>query len=189
MLSYKPKKLLSKRVSLTVLGMCVALGACGFKPMYATAPDRAGTTAYLSSVYIDKIDERTGQMVRTALKRRFRPTRSNMAYQYSLQVTTAESIAELAVEKDASTTRANLQLSASYTLVRLADQYILDTGSVRGVASYNKLTSHFATEAAKKSARKHAVESVADQLQTHLSVYFNGPGQKQPPLGMVRKIQ
>ena len=189
MLSFKPKQALSKHTPIAVLGMCLILGACGFKPMYATAPDQAGATAYLQAVNINHINERVGQMLRTALKRRLHPTRTNTPFLYSLEITTAESVSELAVEKDASTTRANLLLSINYKLIRSADKYVLQTGSMRGVASYNKLTSHFATESAKKNARKHAVESVADQLKTHLSVYFNGPGQKQPPLGMVRKVQ
>ncbi|MEG3616932.1 LPS assembly lipoprotein LptE [Magnetovibrio sp. PR-2] len=157
--------------------------------MYATSPGTVGANAYLRAVFIDQIDERVGQMMRTALKRRFHPTRTNAAYQYSLQISTTESISELAVEKDASTTRANLKLFATFTLVRIADQQVLHSGSVRGVASYNNLTSHFATQAAKKNARKHAVDSIADQLKTQITVYFNGPGQKQPPLGKVRAIQ
>ena len=189
MLSFKSGMSSSLIKGVGALGLCLVLGACGFKPMYATSSDTNDAADYLRTVYIERIDERVGQMMRTALKRRFRPTRTNVAYQYSLEIKTSEGIAQLAVEKDASTTRANLRLRAYYTLTRIADKAVLHGGSVRGVASYNILPSHFATEAAKKNARKHAVESVADQLKTHLAVYFNGPGQNQPPLGVVRKIQ
>ena len=189
MLSFKSRRTSRLLAAAALVGAGLLLGACGFKPMYGASAERAATTAYLRAVQIDHIEERVGQMMRTALKRRFHPTRSNTAYQYSLEVDVSESVSVLAVEKDASTTRANLQLTTQYRLVRLADHLTLHSGSIRGVSSYNLLTSNFATEAAKKDARKRAIDTVADQLQTKISVYFNGPGLKQPPLGYKQDIR
>lgn len=189
MLSFNSRRTSRLLAVTSIVGTGLMLGACGFKPMYSASADSASTTAYLRAVQIDHIDERIGQMMRTALKRRFHPTRTNTAYHYSLNVSVSEGVSTLAVEKDASTTRANLQLTTQYTLVRIADQLTLQSGNVRGVSSYNLLTSNFATEAAKKDARKRAIDTVADQLKTKISAYFNGPGRQQPPLGYKQDIR
>ncbi|MCW8916914.1 MAG: LPS assembly lipoprotein LptE [Magnetovibrio sp.] len=160
----------------------LTLSGCGYTPLYASNGANSDITPTLKSIEIKHINDRVGQMTRTALKRRFAITAKQSAQPYMLTVTLSESISTLAIEKDASATRANLRLTATYALTRKIDDAPLTSGSVKGVSSYNIINSDFATEAAKKNARARAVDFVAESIRTRLAAYFNGPGKKQPPI-------
>ncbi len=163
------------------LGVC-ALSACGYSPLYGTTSTSPGLASTLQSVEIKPINDRVGQMTRTALKQRFSPTAHSTHKLYALDVKLSENISTLAVEKDASATRGNLKLSASYVLSRKADGLQLNSGSVTGVSSYNIISSDFATESAKNNARKRAIEFVADRIRTQVSTYFQAHKNTQPPV-------
>lgn len=169
-------------VGLTLLATSLTLTACGYKPLYGQNGATAQTTQHMASVNIKPISDRVGQLMRTALKRRLAPKAQNIAKVYELSVSLSESISTLAVEESSFATRANLNLSASFQLVRNADSAILVDGSLKTVSSYNILSSDFATISAKNDARERAVEDLAATLHTRLGIYFKGPGAVQAPL-------
>lgn len=158
-----------------LLGVSIALGACGYRPLYGPQSANPQTTATLAQVEIKPINDRAGQMMRTALQRRLSP-RGQTPAQYYLQVSLKESISKLAVERDSFATRANLSMSARYQLVRIADGLRLTKGQPRSVASYNILTSNYATLSAEADARNRAIEALADDIQSRLAIYFAGTG-------------
>ncbi len=51
--------------------MPVAMGACGFKPVYGTASHDSAVGAALANVQIDPISDRNGQVLRNNLIDRF----------------------------------------------------------------------------------------------------------------------
>ncbi|HEY9078578.1 LPS assembly lipoprotein LptE [Magnetovibrio sp.] len=166
----------------------LALSACGYRPLYGQNTSAPAAQQHLESVNVKPIPDRVGQMMRTALTRRLSPRGAKSSHAYDVVITLDESVTTLAVERNAFATRANLTLSANYLLTRRADHATLTSGSVKSVASYNILASDFATKAAKDDSRNRAIQDVADTLRTRLAIYFQGPGQNQPPLksGTVR---
>ena len=160
----------------------LSLSACGYRPLYGQSATKPAAQQHLESVYIKPIPDRVGQMMRTALTRRLSPHGAKSAQTYDVTITLDESVSTLAVERNAFATRANLSLSANYLLTRRADHATLTSGTVKSVASYNILASDFATKAAKDDSRNRAIQDVADTLRTRLAIYFQGPGQNQPPL-------
>ena len=129
----------------------------------------------LSRILVERIAERSGQMMRTALKRRLAP-QGQSATDFKLEIQLTESIQTLALQQNAFETRANLKITASYTLRSASDGQVLTTGKPSAVASYNILTSDFATLAAQGDARENAINNLADLIKTRLAIYFNGPG-------------
>ena len=182
-----------RAVSIAALvGVTMALGACGFRPLYgqdnAIANMSGQTLEALATIHIGTIANREGQMLRTALERRLSTRPNTAASLYTLNVTLQESVQELAVERNSFATRANLTLTATYTLVRNSDRFVLAKGAPRAVGSYNLLASQYGTLKAQTDARRRAIETLADDLHTRLSVYFAGPGANAPAItgGTVR---
>lgn len=164
-------------VAVTLLGATLLMGACGFRPLYGHQGNDANnspTNLALAQIDIEPIIDRSGQKMRTALQRRLSP-KNHASTLYGLTVELSESISDVAIDRAAFATRANLSLTASYKLVRNADGLQLNTGNLTTVASYNVLTSDFATHAARTDARNRAIETLADDIQARLALYFAGP--------------
>lgn len=155
----------------------VVLSACGYRPLYGTSSVTPEVERHLASIQVKPIANRPGQMMRIALKQRLAPKSNGSKDVYQLTVTLNESLSTLAVEESAFATRANLSLSAHYTLIQLADNAQLLDGTAKTVASYNILSSDFATIAAKDDARERAILELADTLRTRMAIYFHGPAQ------------
>jgi len=166
--------------SLVIAG--AALSGCGYSPLYGHGATSANTQGYLSLIHVRPIPNRVGQVMHSSLTHLLKPRSNNAPQAYDLSINLSESLATLAVEKNAFATRANLTLTADYKLSRKSDGYLLTSGSAKSVSSYNILVSDFATLAAKEDSRARVVQDLAEALRTRLAVYFQGPGQKQPPL-------
>ena len=150
----------------------LGLSACGFTPLYGRTGSSAQVVGQLATIDVRPIPDRVGQMMRTELKRRLSINRPQGPAQYKLTVTLSEGIAQLAVEQSAFATRANLHLSSSFNLVRTSDGLEVTKGSPSTVASYNILSSDFATQTARADARERAVIGLAQIINQRLSVYF-----------------
>lgn len=169
----------SRRLALRTCALFIAataLSACGFRPLHGqySEGDNPGSSANLAAVYIKPIPDRSGQIMRTAMERRFSPTGQREA-RYILSVNLTESIAKLAVEQNAFATRANLTLTASYVLERAEDYYQFPAGKTIAVSSYNILASNYATLTAEQNARERAVETLANDLRTRIAILLSAP--------------
>lgn len=153
-----------------------SLSACGYTPLYGRSSGGAQVTAELSQIEVRPIVDRVGQMMRTELKRSLSPQGLRDAPQYRLTVTLSEGLAQLAVEESAFATRANLTLSSAYSLVRSADGLEILAGTADSVASYNILSSDFATQSAQSNARERAIVNLAQTIRQRLAVYFLSAG-------------
>jgi LPS-assembly lipoprotein len=91
---------------------------------------------------------------------------------FALVVVLSESKANLAVQKDSSATRANLTITANFTLKQIGSGQKLTSGSVRSVNSYDILQSDFATLAAEQDARQRGAIDVADGIVDRLAIFL-----------------
>lgn len=180
MSSFRPYRFAAWLVALALTGVMVS--ACGYRPLYGqtSAQTNGHTVADLAAIEIKPIPNREGQMMRNALKRRL-VVRPGAPVRYALNVQLNENISVLAVDSGSFATRANLIMSASYSLEDVSDHKPLAHGSARSVASYNILTSDFATYAARQDARAKAIESLADDIRTRLAIYFDAGPQPASP--------
>lgn len=166
----------SRALQLGLICTVLAVSACGYQPLYGKSTLSNQSVAQLAEIYVAPIEDRAGQKFRSALTHRLSPTAQPGRRLFTLDVTLEESISTLAVERDASATRGNLTLTATYTLVKVADGKTMTSGSVTTISSYNILKSDFATLSAEKNSRTRAIENLADALRTRLAIYFQSLG-------------
>jgi LPS-assembly lipoprotein len=149
----------------------LALGACGFQPLYGPR----GTTDVpdeFAAIEIQPIRDRLGQELHNNLLDLLNPKGEPTKPKYELVVTLSENRQELAVQKTAFATRANLTMTAQFTLRDSKTKKPLAGGSSIAVSSYDVLRSDFATLAAEKDARSRALLQVAEDIRTRLALYF-----------------
>lgn len=151
-----------------------AVAACGFRPLYAPpAEDVSGEGVYafdiFKSIAIDNIPDRKGQYFRNELVRLLHPGGRSGVARYRLDVRLQESTANLAVQRSAIATRANLTITAHFALRDLQEDTTPVNGDVKTISGYNIFQSEFQTLMAEKGARERALEDLAQQLRIRLA--------------------
>jgi LPS-assembly lipoprotein len=152
-----------------------ALAGCGFKPLYGNAGSGSSDVSVsesLASVRVTPMRDRVGQQMHNFLRDRLNPYGQPDAPLYNLQVDLSESVVEVGVRIDETATRANLKLTASFTLRAVADGQELTTGNSVATTSFDILDEAFATTVSEEDARERALREVADDIQRRLAVYF-----------------
>ena len=166
-----PMKLIATVLLLAALGL---LAACGFSPVYADKDHRDNVAlAAFDQVEIDNIPDRDGQRLRNLLlDRMYRDGRPGNA-RYTLEIKELiERRFDLDVTKSADSTRGQLRLATTLRLVdKQTGQRVLER-ELLSITSYNILGSEFTNRVAEDNARQNALEDLARQVETQLSLYF-----------------
>ena len=157
-----------------VLAVLAAAG-CGFQPLYG---QRGGQSVgdQMAATRIGVIEDRAGQHLRNALLAELQPNGLTGATRYALDIKLWESISQLAVTKDETTSRSSLEIRASYSLKRLEDGRVLFEGVSRAASSYNIVASNFATVAVEADARRRAIRVLGEDMKVQLGAFFNRSG-------------
>lgn len=158
---------------LPVLGMGL-LGACNLRPMYAPGNNNA-FNGPLPAVDIKVVQTRMGQALRNQLLTMLNPEgAAQPPAEYDLYFETQTYENPLAIQLDATTTRYDLILLASFQLRRASDQAIVYQSAVRRVASYNVVRQPYATAVASEDAQRRAIKEIALDIRNRLALYFSG---------------
>ncbi len=150
------------------------LSACGFKPMYGTVGSNnpIKTQKLLNQVDIALIPDREGQYLRNLLIDNFY-TAKNRDYLYTLHT---EKIKEkkinLDITKNADATRSQLRLETKITLTSNITGETLLSNKIRATTSYNILSSQFTTKISEENARNNALNDLARQIKTRISLFL-----------------
>lgn len=152
--------------------MPVAMGACGFSPVYGTASHGGAVGVALGNVQIDPIADRNGQVLRNNLIDRLYTDGRPASPRYRLAVALAATEEELGIQKDATATRARLRLQASYELIEISTGQVVYRTFSRSVISFNLLDSQFAVLATRQDAYDRGLTELADDIRTRLALYF-----------------
>lgn len=157
-----------------LLVLALALGGCGFTPMYATQGDGAGLVAEFSTIEVSPIAERVGQVVRNGLMDRLTPDGPPGTPVYRLQVTLSETREGFGFRPDEAITRENLRLDAAYSLLRTADGAEVLKGSARSNLAYDIVQSDFANFSAHQDAQRRTAEQVVNIIVVRLGIFLQG---------------
>ena len=158
-------------VAVALILVAGALAGCGFKPLYGQG-EGSVSARELDTVQVEHLRDREGQMLRTLLMQRFNPDGRRAAVQYKLSVNLQQSISNLGVRRDATATRANLSLTATFRLVETANGKTAFNGKSAITVSYNILDDRFATVAAQQNALERALRVIADNIKIRVSAYL-----------------
>lgn len=151
----------------------LALGACGFRPIYADAPPGAtaeSTSGDLAATRVALIADREGQLLRRALIQRLGSDRGAAA-RYSLAVTLELRREQVAVRQDQTETRNRITAIATYELTSLTapEAEPIARGRVLAVDAFNVGRNQFfaaqlSGEAALERLSQRLAEDIAGQL-------------------------
>ena len=151
-----------------------SLAGCKFVPLYGEST--AGDAQFLKLLKINRIDNRPGQLLRTLLKQKFgqRVPPENPHWQLTIQLT--ETKRRLAIKKDATTTRRELTVTATFKLQELGkDINGVYEGSVLSVNSFNELGSEYAILIAENDARERSLGIIANELRNRMMLAVRYP--------------
>lgn len=159
--------------ALRLLVLLVALGGCGFQPLYGQVKGSpAAAVDDLSRIRITPLVDRPGQQMHNLLRDRLNPLGQPTQPAYVLTVTVSETKRELGVEIDETATRSNLILRAQFDLVVAATGQPLTSGTSASINSYNILSNEFATFSAEQDARERGLREMADDIKVRLGIFF-----------------
>jgi LPS-assembly lipoprotein len=149
-----------------------AAGACGFQPLYGT---RFGgdAPAELAQIRITPIPDRTGQQLHNELLTALNPDGRPERPLYVLTTQLNESLSTIGVKRTGFSTRANLELNASYVLRRINTSDPVFTSQSAITVSYDILDSEFATLMAEKEARTRAARELGQEMRIQLGAFFS----------------
>ncbi len=149
------------------------LNGCGFKPLYWDKGSNSHVSPEMSSIYIERLSGRIGQLVRNHLLDMVTPKGTPQTPKYRLSVKISETVTGLAIEQDDTVTRNNYALKANYFLKKPGSNEIIHKGHTRSIASYNIVESDFANLNALKNAEKRTARAVSEEIKTQLAIYFS----------------
>ncbi len=139
----------------------MALGGCGFAPVYGTTNGLRGTIAFETDSSV------AGFRLRERLEERLgRPSTP----QYVLKVTLLDRRRTSAITADGDTTRFNVIGTASWTLIDPVTGDTIDAGQVETFTSYAATGSTVATQAANVDATARLAVAMADLIVSRLLI-------------------
>ncbi len=172
MLSREPGRQPGFATVCAAVALTVLVAGCGFQPLYSRG---AGIgAAQLSEIEILPIKDRVGQKLRNILVAKLNPNGAPDRPRYLLSIVVDESRQGLAVRKDEFATRANLSLTARFSLTRTVDEKGVLRGQATSTSSFNILTADFATLSAENDARDRSVTELSEAIKSRVAIYLNG---------------
>jgi len=145
----------------------LALGGCGFTPLYAAQ----GVVPKLAAISVVQPDGRAGFLIRQHLDDAFAKNRSVPAL-YSMRLSLAEARYPRGVRTDNVATRYEYVLTADYTLANLPAGDIAKKGRVRVEVTYDSADQPYASIAAEQDAEDQATQEAARRIQLELASWI-----------------
>ena len=126
----------------------------------------------LPKIAVAPIPDRLGQVLHNHLLDRLSPGGAPSKPKYRANVSLSVSKEGLAIARDESATRYNVTLTAEYSLLLMATGESVLNGQARSIATYDVVTSDYATLVAERDAKLRAARKISDELKTRIAVFL-----------------
>ena len=120
--------------------------------------------------------------MRNRLIDRFYHDRRPAAAEYRLEVALEAGEQSLAIEKDASASRAQWTATATYRLVHRPSGKVVLQGSSRAVPGYNVNYYQWGSFVSEQDALDRGIEYISDEIRTRVALYFARDPDQRPAL-------
>ncbi len=162
------------KYALIIFLSLLSLTACGFHPVYGVNKyTPVGVESKLAQTSIGNIPDREGQYLRNALIDRFYREGRPDDPVYSLNVSPLEETkTDLDITTTSDATRGQLRIATTITLNHRATGEKVLQRNLSAYTSYNIIASEFATRVSEDNARLNAINDLARQIETQLTLYF-----------------
>jgi len=166
--------------SLATLGMTLILmipfflTSCGFEPMYGTHSATAeAVDVALPNIEIANIPDRDGQYLRNLLMDRLYTSGRPADAAYTLTFSKlAKNIVNIGIQKDATATRAQIQITTHMELVDKSTGKAVLQRDLKTVGAYNLLDDQLSTLMSQQNITDSILQEMRDDAVTELSLYF-----------------
>ena len=148
----------------------VGVSGCGFRPVYGSASATTSAAARLAQVHVETIPERNGQILRNALIERMNVNGLPPRPAYRLVIGLKEDELDLGIRRDATVTRGQIKMTATYQLLEVATGAVADQGTARSVSSYNVVESDFGTFVSRADAQARALQDLSEDITLRLAL-------------------
>ncbi len=168
-------KLRGTFAALVFAAVTVALGGCGFQPVYGSAANGGAVpAAELAFVDVGLIPNREGQVLRQEIQRRLERGGRSDAKKYVLSVGYSVALEGLGVLQDTSVTRYRVHGRANWTLRGAEPGTPAITGGlVRSMDAVNAINQQFfAVDQSADAARVRVASDIAEQIVSQVASYF-----------------
>ena len=158
--------------TLLLLPLLLALGACGFRPLYGEA-DRSAL-ARLPDIFVQPIGDRSGQELRLALQQRLAGTSEAQPQGYTLAVFPSISEEAIGINGDNTSGRNRVVGRAHWVLSSVSPTLaVLSQGDARTVDGFNVINEqYFASSLANETTQQRVASNLADTITTQLATWF-----------------
>jgi LPS-assembly lipoprotein len=164
--------LFKDRRALLALGGALGLSGCGFRPLYAPITAEDGGTADirddLAAVRVGNVPERSGQLLRRDLQRRFEGVRLGVPARYTLQVAVTYAAEPLGYRRDGTITRLRYTASGIWSLATLSvppRQIAASSLPSRAIDAFNiPDLQFFAADSARDAMEGRLVDQLAEEI-------------------------
>ena len=161
------------RRGLLAAGGLGLLGGCGFHPQYGGG-ETGPTAQSLAGIIVDLLPNRSGQLLRLALQRRFEGPGLGVAKDAELFCTYEIIIEGIGIRQDSAITRDRYIGIAHYTLYSLAiDRRTITSGSVRALDGLDIVNEqYFAADLEGDQIERRLAEAIADRITMQLAAFY-----------------
>jgi len=154
-------------------GSALALGACGFTPLYATQ----GLAPGLSSIEVTVPHGRLAYLLGESLNDDLARDRDRPAI-YRLDVQVASRVFARGLNLDETAAYYEDNLTVQYRLIDVATGRVMKTNSLPVEVTYAATNIPYAGIAAQEDAQQRAANEAAERIRTDLGIYFQTMAQK-----------
>ena len=159
-----------------LLGLALAVSACGLRPMYAGGGSGIAASS-LRAIQVQPIPGKAGWLMHKALVQRLGDNPADSRYR--LEVELDDNITGFGIRGDSAATRERRTLRARYRLVDLSNGAVVLDATAGSDAGIDVVSSQYATVAAEQTALERLSDVVADQMVGRLAMFVT---RTQPPV-------
>lgn len=158
--------------SFKIFLMMLLLTGCGFTPLLAPSNDETATPGLIKSIKVDRISDRSGQELRNFLLERLESEKT-APFQYRLTVQLDIIHQQVGIQKDATTKRMRLIVTAHYQLYSLKTGEQLTQKTLKTYSSFNFVDQAFYSNTiSRKAGVTAALRTISDLMKLELARFL-----------------
>ncbi len=159
----------SRRALLPLL--LLPLPACGFRPLYAERAEEAEEPG-LAAIKVLPIRDRIGQLLELSLRESFNPRGVAVETRYTLTVGLTVSRVDLGLQRDATSTRARVDVYANFVLADASSGTAVFNGRSQSTSAFNVITDAYSAQVSEDDARVRTVRDLSEDIRTRLALFL-----------------
>jgi LPS-assembly lipoprotein len=151
-------------ISAALLGAAALVAGCGFKPVYGER-----TEGLTGAIAVQEAFDPETYAFRERMRRRVGHADDGARFGLSYRLDMEEEA--VAINTASDVTRYQIEATAGWRLVRLADGEVVSEGSVRTNGGYDATAAPFATRAAQSAEREELAKELAELVSTRILAF------------------